>query len=272
MKTIVKTVIVNSLMVFGLLIIASCEKEDEKSGYIEETIEILEVSNTGISEINEVNLKSTIVETPDLTNEEIDMLLIMKDEEKLARDVYNALYEKWDVSIFLNISEAEEKHLNAIIILLENYNSDYTQIAEQGVFDNDEFKILYDELVKKGTDSIVEAYKIGALIEELDINDLQQYLTQTENENIILVFNNLLKGSRNHLRAFDIQLSNLGIDYVPQYISQSAYDEIVSSPFEKGNQYQKNNNGGINGKGRKSRKGNNQGQNGGGLRDGSCGN
>ena len=75
----------------------------------------------------------------------------------------------------------------------------------------------------------------GALIEELDIKDLEEYLEVVENENIKMVFENLLKGSRNHLRAFNRQLENLGVEIHPVYITQEEYDQIVSTPNETGN-------------------------------------
>ena len=81
-----------------------------------------------------------------------------------------------------------------------------------GKFTNSGFQVLYEELVAKGSDSIEEAWKVGALIEEMDIKDLTEYLSEVTNENIIMVFENLQKGSRNHLRAFNRQLVNTRID------------------------------------------------------------
>jgi hypothetical protein len=66
----------------------------------------------------------------------------------------------------------------------------------------------------------------------------------------LLVFENLLKGSRNHLRAFNRQLTTLGIVYIPVNISQTDYDLIVNSAMEKGKQYRMNGQGkGKTGKG-----------------------
>jgi len=158
----------------------------------------------------------------------------MLDEEKLARDVYYALYDLWGAQPFLNISKAEEQHMNAVIRLLEYYGLGDIIVKDPGEFGNDEFMALYDELVLKGNQSAAEAFKVGALIEELDIKDLQEYLELTSNENIGMVFNNLLKGSRNHLRAFNRQFTRLGIDYEPQFIDQLQYNEIIDSPFEAG--------------------------------------
>jgi len=75
---------------------------------------------------------------------------------------------------------------------------------------------------------------VGATIEDLDIADLEEHLAETNKSDIQLVYNNLMKGSRNHLRAFYSNLVAMGIAYVPQYISQQEYEAIVSSPTETG--------------------------------------
>ena len=78
----------------------------------------------------------------------------------------------------------------------------------------------------------------GALIEELDIKDLQEYLEVVKNENIKIVFENLLRESRNHLRAFNRQLEKSGVDIL-LFTLPGRYDQIVSSQNETGNQQRK---------------------------------
>lgn len=203
---------------------------------------ILEVAGDGTTSINEANLKSALLEVPSISDEELTILIHMKEEEKLAHDVYTALYQKWGSRIFLNISAAENNHMNAVILLLETYSFDNAAIGEAGRFDLEEIQTLYNDLVAKGSVSVEEAYKVGALIEEMDIADLEEAIAAVSNENIILVFENLLKGSRNHLRAFDRQLTRLNIEYTPVYIGQEVYDQIVSTPFETGGIYPLNGN------------------------------
>jgi hypothetical protein len=55
-----------------------------------------------------------------------------------------------------------------------------------------------------------------------------------DNADILLVYDNLLRGSRNHLRAFMKTLSQQGGGYTPQYLSQTEFDAIVNSPMETG--------------------------------------
>lgn len=211
---------------------------------------VLSVSGDGTTSLIEANLKSALIETSDLTDTELASLLKMKEEEKLARDVYAVLAKKWGSQVFTNISAAENNHLNAIVLLLTNYGSTETAIGEAGVFADAAVQTLYNDLVAKASVSIEEAYKTGALIEEMDIKDLTDALSTTTNENIILVFENLTKGSRNHLRAYNRQLTTLGIIYTPVYVSQTDYDLIVSSSMEKGKQYRMNGQGNGMGKGK----------------------
>ena len=249
MKTTIKNMVWGTMLFSAIILGNSCNKDDQAEAGID-YVTVLDVANDGITEVNEADLKTVLVETPDLEDSEINLLLKMKDDEKLAMDVYNALYAKWNGLIFNRIANAEEKHLNAVVLLLEGYEVEgATDIAAAGEFENADIASLYTELVEKGSASVEDAYAVGALIEELDIKDLQDALTEAGNDNITLVFENLLKGSRNHLRAFNTQLVNAGITYVPEYIDQATFDEIVNSTIEKGKKYmvQKGNGEGGNG-------------------------
>jgi hypothetical protein len=160
----------------------------------------------------------------------------MKNEEKLAHDVYVTLYKKWGSMPFSNISSAEERHLNAVINLLKNYDSADTLVGDFGKFTDPTVQKLYNQLIEKGSGSIEQAYQVGAWIEDLDIKDIDVLLAKISNPDIKMVFENLQRGSRNHLRAFNRQLTNLGLVYKPQFISQSEFDQIVSQGVEKGQQ------------------------------------
>jgi len=242
MNSIAKRTMNVSLVASLLIGFNSCENFDSPGSQVAYT-QVLDVSSDGTSSVLESELKSVLYDAPVLETSDEDLLLYMKDEEKLAHDVYVALNEKWNLTIFANIQNAEQKHLDAILYLIQNYTTTDGTIGAQGEFDNPDFTTLYQQLVERGSQSITEALTVGALIEELDINDLTQYLTQTTNENMILVFENLLKGSRNHLRAFNNQLVILGVTYQPQYLDQTTFDEIINSSFEKGNRYAKRNRG-----------------------------
>ena len=170
-----------------------------------------------------------------LSLEENESLLFMREEEKLARDVYLYLYSIWGDQIFINISDSEQSHTDAVLRLIEKYSlPDPAAEKSEGQFVNLTLQGLYDLLTAQGQASFIDALIVGAQIEDLDINDLHQQLQFIDNADIILVYEYLLEGSRNHLRAFTGRLSELGIDYVPTYISQEDYDAIISSSAERG--------------------------------------
>lgn len=165
----------------------------------------------------------------DLSAEEADALLFMREEEKLARDVYLALYEKWGLQTFQNIANSEQAHTDAVMNLLDRYGLEDPAPAQAGVFTNPELQALHTQLVARGSQSLAEAIKVGAAIEEIDILDLQERLAQTDNADIQQVFNNLLKGSTNHLRAFaNAFQTRTGETYQPQYLSPEAYQALLS--------------------------------------------
>jgi len=258
MKTISRTMVISGFIATSFIVFSSCEKsmDNEKSAQYASVIDVL---SDGTTSVIETNVQSAFIETIVLTDSELTSLLKMKEEEKLARDVYSTLYQKWGSQQFARISAAENNHLNAIILLLKYYGEADTLVNEIGVFTNTEIQTLYNTLITNASTSVGEAYKTGVLIEEMDINDLNISLSSTLNDNVIMVFDNLNRGSRNHLRAFNRQLTSIGLSYTPVYISQADYDQIVNSANEKGKQYK------MNGKGKgQSNKGNR------GKGDGNC--
>jgi hypothetical protein len=167
--------------------------------------------------------------------DEIEGLLLMREEEKLARDVYLTLAESWSIRAFSNIAGSEQTHMDAMREILDRYGiADPVKDDAVGVFTSPMLDDLYDELVAQGSVSAAEAVKVGAMIEELDIADLERLIAQTDNDDIKIVYQNLLKGSRNHLRAFDRQVQRYGASYEPQYISRADYDRILDSRQESG--------------------------------------
>jgi len=168
-------------------------------------------------------------------NDEGEGLIFLWEEEKLARDVYIALADKWQLPIFLNIAGAEQNHMDMVWKLFETYNvahsfSDFTA----GAFINEDLGPLYDELVGQGNESLVEALRVGATIEDMDLDDLDELLKNTNNDHVKLVAYNLAKGSRNHLRAFGRALEAQDLTYTPQYLEQAEYDDILDSEWERG--------------------------------------
>ncbi|MBO8161852.1 MAG: DUF2202 domain-containing protein [Thermosipho sp. (in: Bacteria)] len=164
-----------------------------------------------------------------LSASETESILQMREEEKLARDVYLTLYEIWGIRTFYNIAQSEQQHMDAVKALLDKYEIEDPVIDEIGVFQNEDLQDLYFELIKLGKNSITDALIVGATIEDLDIYDLDEFLKITDNQDIEFVYNNLRDGSENHMRAFVSQLSRYGKTYSPVYISVEEFNEIISN-------------------------------------------
>ncbi len=169
------------------------------------------------------------VQTGELTEAEIESIRFMREEEKLARDVYLYLYEIYPLRPFEKISSSEQAHMDAIDYLIITYQLE-DPVGENavGVFQNEELQELYIKLIAQGSTSREEALKVGALIEEVDIMDLQTDLDSIgQNEDLVRVYTNLCNASKNHLRAFTRVLNNYGVVYTPVKLSQEEYDRIL---------------------------------------------
>jgi len=168
-----------------------------------------------------------------LSPEEIAALKFMREEEKLAHDVYVALYSLWGANVFNQISLSETTHTEAILALLTKYGiTDPAATTAPGVFEDPALQTLYNTLMTMGQASLIEALKVGALIEETDIHDIHEKMEITDEADILTVYTSLLCGSGNHLRAFNDNLLKQGVTYVPQVITQAEWDAIANVPAE----------------------------------------
>jgi hypothetical protein len=139
----------------------------------------------------------------ELSEAQKEGLIFMYQEEKLARDVYNTLGDTWGSRIFQNIARAEQQHMNAVEGLLKKYSIPIpVSSSSTGVFADKNLQKLYNSLVEQGKRSEQDAYNVGVLIEETDINDLKSRMSGTPSD-VHAVYSNLLRGSYNHLSAFN---------------------------------------------------------------------
>ncbi|MER2561178.1 MAG: DUF2202 domain-containing protein [Myxococcaceae bacterium] len=159
-------------------------------------------------------------------------LRFLREEEKLAHDVYVALQARWSLQTFGNIAASEQTHTDAVMGLLTSFGiEDPVAGKSAGQFENATLQQLYAELVEKGSKSQVDALVVGATIEDLDLADLERFATKTARADVLAVYDNLARGSRNHLRSY---VGQLGGAYQPQFISRATYDGILTTPTERG--------------------------------------
>lgn len=184
---------------------------------------------------------------------EITHLSFLREEEKLARDVYLTLGDMWpQARVFVSIAGSEQTHTDAVRDMLEKYGLPDPSVSDAvGVFTGPDFGWYftnkYDELVLHGSQSELEALYVGAFIEELDMVDIQLCpdvivdgtddvddsfecaATYTDNPDLQQLYTNLLEGSKNHLRAFVGSIEKIIGEgkYEAQVITQEEVDAIL---------------------------------------------
>ena len=148
------------------------------------------------------------IEVQELTADQKEGLSYIIEEEKVARDVYLTLSITWNSRIFENIAKAEQKHMDALATLFSRYEIEEPLTLEDiGVFENADLQTLYDDLVERGNQSLLDALEVGVLIEETDIADLEELLESEIPSDFERTYTNLLRGSEKHLNAFNRQIS-----------------------------------------------------------------
>ena len=173
-----------------------------------------------------------VTPAPTLSEAEINMLQFMREEEKLARDVYQHFYEKFGLNIFKNIKSSEQTHTDAVLTVMNQYHVPDIAATEPGVFNIPELQTLYNALIAQGDVSVTAALTVGATVEDVDIRDLREGISGTTNTDIVNMYQRLECASNNHLRSFTGNLSNYGVTYAPQFISQALYEEIINGAHE----------------------------------------
>ena len=172
-----------------------------------------------------------------MTDEEVSTIQFMREEEKLARDVYLTLDQQWgkETEVFANIAESEQEHTSSIEFLIEKYDIEDPVLHDEiGLFTHPELQALYDELVAQGLNSLVEGLYVGALIEEKDMEDILEAIEGTDERPLVLVYSNLLDGSENHLRAFVDVIESQGLAYEAQLLTEDEVEYILSADSDSG--------------------------------------
>ena len=194
---------------------------------------------------------STIISILDF-NEQTH-LEFMCQEEKLARDVYITLGTYYPESVvFGNIDNSEQRHMDSATDMLLKYGYPNPSTNDNvGVFTSDDygwyFTEKYNELTTSGVNSELDAMYVGALIEELDMRDINycpRVIVETDNgindasecgkvytdkEDIIRLYDNLLEGSENHLKSYVDNIEKvIGVgNYEAQVLTQEQVDQIL---------------------------------------------
>lgn len=164
--------------------------------------------NQTTTAVNATTEQDSTIEQGSATKDTTESLLLyLIEEEKLAHDVYTKMYELYGAKVFGNILSSEQTHQSRVLTLLEARDIADPRSSEIGVFRNQELHALYDQLIAQGRQNAVEAYKVGVTIEEKDIADINAQLATATDTDVVTTLEDLRRGSENHLRAFNRQLS-----------------------------------------------------------------
>lgn len=176
------------------------------------------------------NFKSPEASAIPLSDEEKKDLMFLREEEKLAHDVYSYSLKKYDLMIFSNISQSESNHMGQVLSLLNQYQiEDPAKSHPEGIFTNQTLQKLYQQFISKSDSGIVQALEVGAMIEDLDLHDIQTFYLHTDKSDIKNVYDKLSCGSKNHLRSFVRNLNSYDKTYAPHYIHTEEYNAIIES-------------------------------------------
>ena len=180
-------------------------------------------------------------------------LFFMREEEKLARDVYQTLGTMYpDSAIFGNIDDSEQVHMTAVKSMIEKYGYEDPNTNDNvGAYTGEDFGWYftekYNQLVERASASELEALYVGAFIEELDmmdINQCPQVIVDTDNgindvsecgkvytdkADIQRLYSSLLDGSDNHLEGYVNNIEKIigEGNYQAQVLSQEMVDAIL---------------------------------------------
>ena len=170
-----------------------------------------------------------------LSAAEQQTLSFMREEEKLARDVYQVLYKTYPLRPFANIAAAEQQHMDALKHLVQRYQIlDPVKTEQVGQFTDNSLTQLYQALIQRGQGSEIAALQVGALIEETDIQDLRKALANTQTPLLKQTYQNLLEGSYRHLQAFVRQLKQRQQAYQAQVLTPAELKQILQMDSGRG--------------------------------------
>ncbi len=212
-----------------LLLISACSDSDSKS------TKILSVDESGFSSLNERPMKRALAELPlgNPSSEQVNGIVFIHEEEKLAFLLCNAFYRIWQTEIFSTLRDSEKSHIGAMEVLGDKYSLELHADLKAAELKHTELQALFDSLLAEGQPSVENALEATAALEELSVIELRVQSQRTaELNDFNLTYSKLLKASRNHLRLIVNQLLQQGISYSPRYLTQREFNDIIDSGIE----------------------------------------
>jgi hypothetical protein len=160
---------------------------------------------------------------------DVQGIVFIWEEEKVARDLYSSFYQGTNLTIFADLARSEQRHMDQAGMLMDRYGLTAPATGEPGVFSNETLERLYADLLARGRWSEEDALTAAVVFEEISIVDLEREISSARAEDVRVVYQGLLAGSRKHLRSYVRDLEDRRIRYTPEYLSPEEYREIVKA-------------------------------------------
>lgn len=253
----------------GLFALVSCNKSDDFTSPNDVPLAILNVDADGISTLTRASVAPVLTVTDSLSADEIEFQFALREDEKMARDLYTVFAAKYSTAPQIDrIAAAENSHIACVEAVLDYYEISYPAMtAAAGLFEDAKRQAIYNELADK-SGTLLEVYATMAAVEEESVSAYKSVQSEITNENIALVITNMIKASSNHLKAAVCQIIAGGGTYTPLYLSAEEFGTIVNLPYQNGYKYGQKKGRGGNTNAQKGNKG--QGNKGGVNGTGSC--
>ncbi len=167
-----------------------------------------------------------------LTDTEQQDVLFLQEEMKFIRDLDTTLYsENTDLPLLAAMAHSADTEMTSDNVILERYGLIYIP-PDTGVFNNNQLRILYNDLLSNTTVLPTDLLSTAARAEDLHLADLSGAYQRTDNADLQYIYGQQLAISRNNLREIDRELRAQGSSFSPQYISMASYLAIISGPVE----------------------------------------
>ncbi len=192
------------------------------------------------------DLKAKLSQMPlgSLTEEEKSSVQSMMEYEKMVRDVYAIMYEKWQTQAFENLGKKASAAMAAIKLLLDRYNLEnpVKDATKVGDFKNVTLQKMLNAMVSKGDKSLKDALEACAEAEEMNMAKIENALKTCDSADLKLVYETLLNETIQMLKSIVYTLSIEGVTYKPKYLPIGNFDKLMgieqsgTSGNEKNNQ------------------------------------
>lgn len=166
--------------------------------------------------------------TEHLSSQEQETIKYLVGSEQLSRDLYQKLFELWELEIFNESYNIEITHYNAVRKFSEIeklIDADKEDVA--GEFSSPYFNRVYKDFSKTANKSFYDAIYVAATMEEMAIFDIMEFEATTSNETLAKMLVNLKYGAMANLRKLNKEILAFGVPYEGKYLEPALLKRIL---------------------------------------------